>query len=220
MDALFDDETDAKITKACRIWEEATHNLDGTPAETYLYSLGGSPPWPSALRYSADCYHGVGRQSFPAMIAAVTDPSGSIRGIQRHYLAEDVMPPRLMLGAIVGNAVRLGFWPTRKSELIVAESLALGLKLHFRTGMPVLAALSAAGIARLTLSPDDALTNRTIGHRILIAPTSAAGRTAAERCVPTWQHGGHHVRIVDAADLLASLTISSRIGGQHRADAR
>lgn len=188
MDLLFDSDEAANVIRARRIWDEAG-DIDDGEAEAYLRALGGRPPWPDALRYCENCYHGPTGGSYPALIAAVTDAAGRVMGITRHFLGDDVKPRNLMLGAIAGSAVRFG--RHRGGALLIAESLRLAIKLFYATGEPTWAALSAAGISRLILPPD---------AEVAVAPSSAAGRAAAEK---------RGFRVVDSADLMAAAPIGA-----------
>jgi len=168
-DGLFDFDEEANVIKACRLWDEAGDPDD--EAERLLRGWRGIPPWPTALRYSAECWHGPSGRSFPAIIASVTDNTGRVFGIARHYLDDEARPRNLMLGEIAGHAVRLGAYQ-RGVDLIVAESLVMALRIHFGLGAAVWCPLTASGITRLVL-PFDATA--------VVVPTSGAGRAAAEK---------------------------------------
>jgi len=94
--------------------------IAGTLAETYLRNRGitarlaGVP----ALRFHPACFYrahdGAPREAWPALIAAVTDPDGTITGVHRTWLDWDgaakapIAAPRRALGHLLGNAVRIG----------------------------------------------------------------------------------------------------------------
>lgn len=91
--------------------------LAGTLADSYLRKRGIlRASLHPALRYHPSCYYRdlvTGRtSSFPALIAAVTDPDGTITGVHRTWLDPDgggkapVEDPRRALGGLLGNAVR------------------------------------------------------------------------------------------------------------------
>jgi hypothetical protein len=95
-----------------RLWE-ASSALPGTVAAVYLETLGlghliGCPE----LRFCATCPHPNGPR-LPALVAAVRAIDGSLTGVLRTYLAADgaslavVKPPRAVLGAVMGGAIRL-----------------------------------------------------------------------------------------------------------------
>ena len=123
------------------------------------------------------------RQTWPALLAAVTDPAGTVMGVHRTYLdpgldsarlgKAPVASPRRSLGQLAGNGARLRFGDS--PVLLVGEGLETVLSL-----MPLfpdaaaIAALSAAHLAMLAL-PSATTT-------LLVArDNDAAGRDAAER---------------------------------------
>ncbi|MBX9745281.1 MAG: toprim domain-containing protein [Hyphomonadaceae bacterium] len=161
----------------------AAEPISGTPAETYIHSRGiECPVTPDALRYHPKCYYRCDdtyRQlAAPAMLAAVTDNTGRIRGLMRTYLSADgsqkapIDSPRRAMGALAGNGVRFG---PHAEVMAVGEGIETMLSL--RIAMPTLsmiAALSAAHLAAL-IPPAQV-------RRIYIAADSdAAGRNAAAR---------------------------------------
>lgn len=182
-----------KLARAQALWDEADAELDLTPGGTYLRDLGGKPPWPAALRYSARCWHGPEGVALPALIAKIADIGGALTAIQRTFLTDDgdlaeVVPRRLLLGQCGGGSVHFG--RARPGEvLIVTETLNQALQQHYQTDRAAWAALSASGISRLIL-PDAA-------RHILILPNSDAGRRAAEKSAARWRAEGHSLRIAN-----------------------
>src|SRR5690242_15521737 len=111
MDGIYDPLTLApsgNVARACSIWREAEEDLDSTPAEMYLRGIGAKPPWPSSLRYVAECHHGPAGVAPPALIAKVSGISGgALTGVQRSFLTDDgnlaeVTPRRILLGECAG----------------------------------------------------------------------------------------------------------------------
>ncbi len=132
-----------------------------------------------ALRFHPRCYYrpddGSPTETWPAMIAAVTDLSGAITGAHRTWLAPDgvgkapVDTPRRAMGGLLGHAVRFG----APCEVMAAgEGIETMLSLRCALpAMPMATALSANHLAALLLPP--AL------RRIYIArDADAAGDTA------------------------------------------
>lgn len=166
--------------RALACWREA-QPIGGTIAETYLRGRGIACALPDSLRFHPDCWH-PSAQRVPAMVARI---EGLPRlAVHRTYLRPDgsgkadLDPPKAMLGAALGGAVRL---TVAQGPLVVAEgietalSLASGLLCRPAT---VWACLSTSGMAGLRL-PDSP-------HRLTIAtdgdePGKAAGRKLAER---------------------------------------
>ena len=106
-------------SEAARRLFQAGRPVPGTPAEAYLRARGitGRLDWP-ALRYHPSVYYRetdhAPLESWPALLAAVTDLDGNITGIQRTWLdprRPDKAPladPRRALGHLLGNGVRFG----------------------------------------------------------------------------------------------------------------
>ncbi|SMG55838.1 DUF7146 domain-containing protein [Paracoccus sp. J56] len=165
-------------TLAC--WNEA-QPIGGTLAETYLRSRGITCDLPDTLRFHPDCWHPSARR-YPALLARV---DGAARfAVHRTYLAPDgsgkamIDPPKAMLGAVAGGAVRLA---EAQGPLVVCEGIETGLSLAgglLARPATIWAALSTSGMAVLRL-PDRP-------HRLTIAtdgdePGKAAGHKLAER---------------------------------------
>jgi hypothetical protein len=158
--------------------------VPGTPAEAYLRARGitVSLDWP-ALRYHPSVYcrqaEDAPLELWPALLAAITDLSGTITGILRTWLdplrpvKAPIADPRRALGHLLGNGVRFG---DRSSDILAAGEgvetmLALKSVLPL---LPMVAGLSANHLAALDFSP--AL------RRLYVArDNDAAGIKAAER---------------------------------------
>ena len=164
-----------------------TQPLAGTLADSYLRQRGIlRASLHPALRYHPSCYYRdlvTGRtHRFPALIAAVTDPAGTITGVHRTWLDPDgdgkaqVDDPRRALGGLLGNAVRFGF-PLRGPVSVMAagEGLESILSLsHVMPGMPMAAALTANHLAAFDLPP-------SCVRLYIAADADAAGRNGIER---------------------------------------
>lgn len=144
----------------------ASRPIIGTLVETYLAyrgvdSLGGT----SALRFHPRCYHrpdnGGQSQTWPAMIAAVTDLSGVLQGVHRTWLARDQRPdhsllgkaplatPRRAMGRLLGNAVRFGH---AHDVLLAGEGIETVLSVRCITpALPAASALSAGHLGAMLL---------------------------------------------------------------------
>ena len=164
-----------------------TQPLAGTLADSYLRQRGIlRASLHPALRYHPSCYYRdlvTGRtHRFPALIAAVTDPAGTITGVHRTWLDPDgdgkaqVDDPRRALGGLLGNAVRFGF-PLRGPVSVMAagEGLESILSLsHVMPGLPMAAALTANHLAAFDLPP-------SCVRLYIAADADAAGRNGIER---------------------------------------
>jgi hypothetical protein len=136
--------------------------IAGTLAETYLRSRGivtmaaGDP-----LRFHPSCYYRPDEdcptETWPALIAAVTDLGGRITGTHRTWLdrsGQDKAPidsPRRAMGHLLGHGVRFGV-----VDDVMAAGEGIETMLSLRTILPTLpmvAALSANHLAALLLPP-------------------------------------------------------------------
>jgi phage/plasmid primase-like uncharacterized protein len=164
---------------ARRLWAMAKP-LAGTLADTYLRARGiETIHHAGALRFHPRCYYRPDEhaptETWPAMIAAVTDLSGAITGVHRTWLAPDglgkapIDTPRRAMGVLLGHAVRFG---AAGDVLAAGEGIETMLSLRsVMPAMPMAAALSASHLAALQFPP--AL------RRLYIArDADAAGETA------------------------------------------
>jgi hypothetical protein len=154
-------------SEAARRLFAAGRPVPGTPAEAYLRARGitGWLGWP-ALRYHPSVYYRAARptpakagdappESWPALLAAVTDIDGNITGIQRTWLdprRSDKAPladPRRALGHLLGNGVRFGM---TADILVAGEGVETMLALKsVLPSLPAIAGLSANHLAALDL---------------------------------------------------------------------
>lgn len=146
---------------ARRLWR-MTQPIMGSVAESYLRKRGiADLRGTGSLRFHPNCYwrpEGEGpTETWPAMIAAVTDLNGRITGAHRTWLARDgsakapVDPPRKAMGDLLGNAVRIG---DAKDVMAAGEGIEtiLSLKQAFPL-MPMVSALSAGNLAAILFPP-------------------------------------------------------------------
>ena len=152
---------------ARRLWA-ASRPLAGSVAEAYLRKrlIGG---WHGltglgSLRAHPHCFY---RRSeidapdvpgaWPALIAAVTDETGTLTGVHRTWLDRgtrwkaDIAFPRRAMGQLLGNGVRFG----APGEVMAAgEGIESILSiLQAAPAMPMVAGLSAAHLAAIALPP-------------------------------------------------------------------
>ncbi|MGR3438552.1 DUF7146 domain-containing protein [Salipiger abyssi] len=146
---------------ARRLWR-MTRPLIGSTAEAYLRrrcitDLRGT----ANLRFHPCCYwrpEGDGpTETWPAMIAAVTDLDGRITGAHRTWIQRDgsgkapVDPPRKAMGDLLGNAVRFG-----EVRDVMAAGEGIETILSLRQALPILpmaSALSAGHLSAIQFSP-------------------------------------------------------------------
>jgi hypothetical protein len=130
----------------------------GTVVEAYLRNRGVTAlQGIGSLRFHPRCYYRPDAwsptETWPAMIAAVTDLDGKITGAHRTWLdpsGDDKAPidtPRRAMGHLLGNAVRFGV----AGEVMAAgEGIETMLSLRCVVPtMPMAAALSAAHLAAI-----------------------------------------------------------------------
>lgn len=163
----------------------ASKPIAGTLGERYLRSRGYEGPMHlPALRFHAGCYYRTSEhaelQSLPAIIAAVTDLAGVTTAVSRMFLdanGHDKAPvafPRMALGDVLGNAVRVG---VGDRVLLAGEGVETMLALRsLLPHLPVNAALSAGHLGALELPP-------ALMRLYVAVDNDPAGNAAAERLV-------------------------------------
>ena len=182
--------------EAARRLFAAGRPVPGTPAEAYLRARGITArlDWP-ALRFHPSVWYRESeahpREAWPALLAAVTDPAGTITGIQRSWLDRTgtakapIADPRRALGHLLGNGVRFGI----ATDIVAAgEGVETMLALaSVLPSLPLIAALSANHLAALAFAPS--------WRRLYVArDNDAAGRHAADRLHERGQAAGIEVR--------------------------
>ncbi|MBX9774819.1 MAG: toprim domain-containing protein [Xanthobacteraceae bacterium] len=132
--------------------------IAGTIVEAYLRTRGITALHETgALRFHPRCYYRPDRyaptETWPAMIAAVTDRDGRITGAHRTWLdpsGHDKAPidsPRRAMGHLLGNAVR---FTVARDVAAAGEGIETMLSLRcVMPNMPMMAALSAAHLAAI-----------------------------------------------------------------------
>ena len=142
-----------------------SHPIRGTIAELYLHERGITALSDCAsLRFHPRCYYRPDpfepTETWPAMIAAVTDLDGRITGVHRTYLNPEgfdrsvsgkapIDTPRRAMGHLLGNAVRFG---VADDVMAAGEGIETMLSLHcILPSMPMAAALSAAHLRAILL---------------------------------------------------------------------
>ncbi len=176
--------------------------ITGTIAETYLRRRGITALHATdSLRFHPRCYYRPDPDSptetWPALVAAVTDLDGRITGAHRTWLdpltagKAPIDTPRRAMGHLLGHGVRFG----RANDTMAAgEGIETMLSLRMVLPlMPMIAALSANHLAGVLLAP--AL------RRLYIArDADPAGDTAVERLT-----GRAHQAGIDAITLSPTL---------------
>jgi hypothetical protein len=167
-----------RAAQAKRLWQEA-QPIAGTIAETYLRGRGVTCALPATLRFHPNTWHGPTARRYPAMVAAVQ--GAGLPAVHRTWLRADgsgkanIDPPKAMLGATAGGAVRLS---DGLGRLVVGEGIesTLSLACGLLDGPATLwAGLSTSGIrglhlparpARLTIACDGDTPGRDAAHAL------------------------------------------------------
>ncbi|BAM86849.1 conserved hypothetical protein [Bradyrhizobium oligotrophicum S58] len=173
-------------TRAARRLFAMAQTLSGTLGESYLANRDIDPRVGSdALRFHPNCFyrpdHAAAVETWPALIAAVTDLNARITGVHRTWLDPDgfddrrlgkapIDTPRRAMGDLLGNAVRFGI-----ADDVLAAGEGIETMLSLRTVLPTLpvaAALSANHLATL-------LWPATLRRLYVAVDADAAGVNAA-----------------------------------------
>ncbi|ANW00531.1 DUF7146 domain-containing protein [Bradyrhizobium icense] len=161
--------------------------IKGTIAEKYLHARAITVlPGSGSLRFHPRCYYrpvsSEPAETYPAMIAAVTDLDGRITGVHRTYLDPEgfdrsaggkapIDTPRRAMGRLLGNAVRFGV-----ADDVMAAGEGIETMLSLRCvlpEMPMAAALSAAHLRAILLPPK-------LRRLYIVCDDDLAGRSAME----------------------------------------
>ena len=139
---------------ALEIWR-ATQPAENTPVAAYLRSRGITIPIPLTIRYHPALLHADTGLHLPCMVAAVCNVTSNVTGILRMYLTlygrkAPVNRPRMTLGALLGNAVRLA--PTT-DRVWLTEGVEDALAVVQMMGEPAWAVLGTSGYSTVEL-PD------------------------------------------------------------------
>jgi hypothetical protein len=143
-------------------------SIEGTVVETYLQRRGiARIHHGGSLRFHPRCYYRpddhLPTETWPAMIACVTDLDGRITGVHRTWLdpggfdgvrlgKAPIDTPRRAMGDLLGNSVRFG---VVDDVLVAGEGIETMLSLRYALPtMPMAAALSANHLSAMLLPSD------------------------------------------------------------------
>lgn len=160
-----------------------SQSIAGTLAQNYLCRRGiADLSGLSSLRFHPHCYYrpdgSAPTQTWPALIAAVTDLDSRITGLHRTWLARDgtgkapVGTPRRAMGDLLGHGVRFGL-----AADVLAAGEGIETVLSVRTllpRMPMLAAGSASHLAAILLPP-------RLRRLYILRDRDSAGSAACDR---------------------------------------
>lgn len=178
--------------------------IAGTLAEAYLRQRGIADSGEAiALRFHPHCYYraepgtpAINRQTWPALIGAVTDLDGRITGLQRTWLDPSgqgkapVTSPRRAMGHLLGHAVRFG---TACDVMAAGEGIETVLSLQSPLpSLPLAAALSAGHLASL-LPPSG------LRRLYIVRDNDRAGHWAADKLMARMGEAGIEVLVLAPA---------------------
>jgi hypothetical protein len=216
----------AGTAEAARRLFQGSAPIAGTLASTYLAARGiAVVPDMTALRFHPRCWYrreadspNDSRDTWPALVAAVTDRDGGITGVQRTWLDPSgcgkapVVVPRRAMGHLLGHAVRFG--PVCD---VMAAGEGIETMLSLRTilpGLPLAAALSAAHLAGMLFPPGlrrlyIVRDNDPAGQRASATLTARAQAEGVEALtlVPALKDFNDDLRQRDTAVLAASVRV-------------
>lgn len=172
--------------------------IEGTVVEAYLQRRGiANVHHGGSLRFHPRCYYRpdehLPTETWPAMVACVTNLDGRITGVHRTWLDPDrfdrvrlgkapIDTPRRAMGDLLGNAVRFG--AAEDDVLVAGEGIETILSLRcVLPTLPMAAALSANHLSAMSLSSSlrrlyiahDADTAGEAAQAILLQRAEAAG---------------------------------------------
>ena len=176
---------------ARRLWH-MTQPLIGSTVDTYLRRRGITDLRGTAnLRFHPSCYwrpeDDGPTETWPALIAAVTDLDGRITGAHRTWLRRDgsgkapVDPPRKAMGDLLGHAVRFG-----DPQDVLAAGEGIETILSLRQVLPMMSMISALSAAHLAAIQFPPLLRRLY----IVRDNDPAGDNARDNLVDRAMTGG------------------------------
>ena len=161
--------------------------VSGTIAEAYLRNRGITAlHGTGALRFHPLCYYrphaDAPTQTWPALIAAVTDVTGKITGVHRTWLDPSgsskapIEAPRRAMGHLLGNGVRFG-----EAGDVMAAGEGIETMMSLRCALPSLPVVSALSANHLAALKFPATLRRLYVARDDDAAGDAAMSTLMER---------------------------------------
>ena len=183
-----------KRDRALALWNNAVPT-EGTPAALYLANrrvafLVGS----RALRFSRMTSHPAGdRRTYPALIALVTDATGTPTAVHRTYLDRDgqkadCFPVKASVGPIWGGAIRLSPHDPDK-PLIIGEGVETAASAGVLFGWPAWSAVSCGNMGKGLVLP------REVRRVCIAADPDESDRKAALDARFRWMAEGRDVTI-------------------------
>lgn len=170
-----------------RLWAACRPVRAGDPVGRYLEHRLKSQPvsFPTCLRlHPALPYWHEGRKlgTWPAMVAAFTNPAGELVALHRTWLTADgrkapipngapVKKLSTAAGPVLGGCIWLAE-PTEAGTIGIAEGIETALAAHCASGVPTVAAYSAGALAAWQWPPG-------VGRIVVFADADEAGQRSA-----------------------------------------
>lgn len=171
--------------------------IAGTLAEAYLRNRGlAALSKTASLRFHPRCYYRPDQHSetetWPALIASVTDLDGASTGVHRTWLDPKGSPdanlgkapidtPRRAMGNLLGHAVRFG---TARDVMAAGEGIETILTLKMALpDLPMVAALSATHLAAIRFPP-------SLRRLYIVRDNDPAGYGASARLIQRAKDAG------------------------------
>jgi phage/plasmid primase-like uncharacterized protein len=209
-------------TKLLKLWAETKPLRPDDAVSRYLANRGLTIPETTAIRAHAglDYWHdGQCIGTYPAMVAAVTSPTGELVSLHRTYLTSDgrkaLVPTVKKLcasaGPLMGASIKISAPVTRDDGNLcigIAEGVETAQAAAMLFGVPVWAGVSAHGLASFE-PPADVKNIYIFGDN----DVNQVGQDAAAKLAQRLTYQGHIVRVHtpaivgDWCDELASMEV-------------
>jgi len=190
--------------KLLKLWNETVPFSEHDPVGKYLLNRGLMVPVSNAIRIHAGLgywHEGQCLGTFPAMVAAVTAPDGSLVSVHRTFLTADgrkapvptVKKLCASAGPLMGASIKIGS-PTRRDDgrlsIGISEGIETALAASTLFDVPVWSAVSAHGLASFEPQPN-------VKNIYIFSDNDAScvGQYAAAKLAQRLTHQGHIVRV-------------------------
>ena len=192
------------LTKLMKLWNETAPISEHDAVAQYLDNRGLMVPNTTAIRAHAGLdywYEGQCLGTFPAMIGAITSPSGALVSIHRTYLSADghkapvptVKKLCASAGPLMGASIKISTHVSRANEHLsigISEGIETALAATMLFGIPTWAGVSAHGLANFEPPPN-------VKNIYIFGDNDAShvGQDAAAKLAQRLTHQGHIVRV-------------------------
>jgi DNA primase len=187
-------DAEARRKSVAAIWD-GSRSIVGTSGEIYLRQARAiTVDLPRSLRFHPELPPDQrSPETFPALVAAVTDLRGDVVAIQRTFLAKDgsskapIVNPKRSLGPLSLGSVRLDSPPPVGSTISIAEGIETGLSAIEIFKIPVWVALGSR-LAGIDLP-------KAISNVVIFADRGKVGEVAAAKAAREFRSQRRRVSI-------------------------